>query len=275
MRRQAAYDRTRILEEAARARARRKRTRAIELYRWVLAIEPQNAVLHAKLAPLLAEAGEHFDAWVSFRAAARACLREGLAEKALAIYQEAALYVPHEHQAWQAVAQLQHKRGRSREAVETLLEGSRRFRTRWLRPYAIYLLRRAREIDPWDFESVLELAGLLTASGQRHEARLLLDELTERAAGHRLRDVRAAQLRVDPGLRSAWQWLRAVLRPEPLLPPEPRAPALARPAAPCRSPRRGLIRASPARSAPSPSSASPPPGADTYSVVPITYPLVG
>jgi hypothetical protein len=62
MRRQIAYDRTRILEEAARARARRKRARAIELYRWVLAIEPQNALLHAKLAPLLAEAGEHFDA---------------------------------------------------------------------------------------------------------------------------------------------------------------------------------------------------------------------
>ena len=222
MRRQAAYDRTRILEEAARARARRKRRRAIELYRWVLAIEPQNALLHAKLAPLLAEAGEHFDAWVSFRAAARACLREGLAEKALAIYQEAALYVPHEHQAWQAVAQLQRKQGRNREAVETLLEGSRRFRTRWLRPFAIYLLRRAREIDAWNFETVLELAGLLTTSGQRQEARLLLDELTERAAGHRMRDVRAAQLRVDPGVRSAWEWLRAVLRPEPLLPPEPR-----------------------------------------------------
>ena len=203
-------------------RVRVERGRAIELYRWVLSVEPQNTVLHAKLAPLLAEAGESFDAWVSFRTAARACLREGLADKALAIYQEAALYVPQEHQAWQAVAQLQRKSGRNREALETLLEGSRRFRTRWLRPYAIYLLRRAREIDPWDFESVLELAGLLSASGQRHEARLLLDELTERAAGHRLRDVRAAQLRLDPGLRSAWSWLRALLRQDSLLPPEPR-----------------------------------------------------
>jgi tetratricopeptide (TPR) repeat protein len=223
MRRQRGYDRTRILEEAARARARRKGSRAIALYRWVLSLEPQNATLHAKLAPLLAEAGENFEAWVSFRTAARACLREGLADKALAIYQEAALYVPHEHQAWQAVAQLQRKRGRNREALETLLDGSRRFRSRWLRPYAIYLLRRAREIDPWDFECVLELAGLLTASRQRHEARLLLDELTERAAGHRLRDVRAAQLRLDPGLRSAWLWLRALLKPDSLLPPEPRA----------------------------------------------------
>jgi tetratricopeptide (TPR) repeat protein len=217
------YDRARILEEAARARARRKRGRAIELYRWVLSLEPDNTALHAKLAPLLAEAGESFDAWVSFRSAARACLREGLADKALAVYQEATLYLPHEHQAWQAVAQLQRKRGRNREAVETLLEGSRRFRTRWLRPYAIYLLRRAREIDPWDFETVLELACLLTASDQRHEARLLLDELAERASGHRLRDVRAAQLRLDPSPASAWRLLRALVRPEPLLPPEPRS----------------------------------------------------
>ena len=48
------YDRARILEEAARARARNKRWRAIELYRWILAVEPNNADLHAKLAPLLA-----------------------------------------------------------------------------------------------------------------------------------------------------------------------------------------------------------------------------
>jgi hypothetical protein len=34
--------------------------------------------------------------------------------------------------------------------------------------------------------------------------------------------VRAAQLRLDPGLGSAWRWLRALLRPDSLLPPEPR-----------------------------------------------------
>jgi tetratricopeptide (TPR) repeat protein len=208
------YDRSRILDAAGRARAKKKRTRAIELYRWVLAVEPQNGELHARLAPLLAETGQDFDAWYSFKAVARACIREGHPDKALAVYREAALHLPREVQAWLAVARLQHKRGLQREAVETLLEGSRHFRSRWLRPQAIHLLRRAREIEAWNFEAVLELARLLASTRQQHEALLLLDGLAERSSSERLRRVRAAQFRLSPGFGSAWRWLRSALRRE-------------------------------------------------------------
>jgi tetratricopeptide (TPR) repeat protein len=219
---QSAYDRSRILDAASRARAKKKRARAIDLYRWVLAVEPKNGEMHAKLAPLLAETGQHFDAWCSFKAVARAHLREGHADKALAVYREAALYLPREAQAWQAVARLQHKLGSSGDALETLLEGSRHFRTRWLRPQAIHLLRRAREIEPWNFDVVLEMARLLASTGQGHEARILLDGLAERSGEERLRRVRAAQFRLAPGLGTAWRWLRSALRPEPE--PAPRRP---------------------------------------------------
>jgi len=219
-----AYDRSRILDAATRARAKKKRARAIDLYRWVLAVEPQNGELHAKLAPLLAETGQQFDAWCSFKAVAHAHLREGQPDKALAVYREAALYLPREAQAWQAVARLQHKRGCPRDALETLLEGSRHFRTRWLRPRAIHLLRRARAIQPWNFDVVLELARLLASTGQQHEAAILLDGLGERSGEERLRRVRAAQFRLAPGLGTAWRWLRSALRPEPEPPPpRPRA----------------------------------------------------
>lgn len=219
-----AYDRSRILEAATLARAKKKRARAIDLYRWVLAVEPQNGELHAKLAPLLAETGQQFDAWCSFKAVARAYLREGHADKALAVYREAALYLPREAQVWQAVARLQHKRGCPRDALKTLLEGSRHFRTRRLRPRAIHLLRRARAIQPWNFDVVLELARLLASTGQQHEARILLDGLAERSGKERLRRVRAAQFRLAPGLGTAWRWLRSALRPEPEPPaPRPRA----------------------------------------------------
>jgi tetratricopeptide (TPR) repeat protein len=207
----AAYDRSRILDAAARARAKRQRVRAIELYRQVLAHEPQNAELHAKLAPLLAETGQPFDAWCSFKAVARSCLREGHPDQALAVYREATLFLPREPQAWQAVAQIQHKHGHGREAVETLLEGSRQFRTRWLRPQAIHLLRKARDVAPWEFEVVLELARLLAVSGQRHEARFLLEGLARRSEGERLRRVRAVQLRLAPGPAALWRWVEAAL----------------------------------------------------------------
>lgn len=222
------YDRSRILDAAARARARKKRARAIELYRQVLCMEPQNVELHAKLAPLLAETGQDFDAWCSFKTVARACLREGYADKALAVYREATLFLPREVDAWLAVARLQHKADRAREAVETLLEGSRNFRTRWLRPHSIHLLRLARELEPWNFEVVLELARLLAGSQQKAEACFLLEGLAERSSGERLRRVRAAQLRISPTPASLWTLLADALRggdDPPLLTPtiEPRS----------------------------------------------------
>jgi tetratricopeptide (TPR) repeat protein len=212
LRRRSGYDRATLLDAAARARSRKKRPLAIELYRRVLAVEPHNPELHTKLAPLLAETGQNFDAWQSFRAVARGHLREGHVDRALAVYRDAALYLPQEIQAWQAVARLQHRSGRQQEARETLLEASRNFRTRWLRPQAIVLLRRARDFDAWDFEIVLELARLLASDDQGLEAAMLLDGLVERSRGHRLQRVRATQLRYRPRFATLWSWLRAALQ---------------------------------------------------------------
>jgi tetratricopeptide (TPR) repeat protein len=175
------YDRQRILEAAARARAKNQRQRAIDLYRWVLAVERNNADLHARLAPLLAETGQDFDAWNSFRATAHAALREGREDRAFAVYREASQYLPREIQVWQALARLAQRRGDVEEAIEILLEGSRHFRSPFLRPQAIHLLRRARTLDAWHFECVLELAGHLGRVRQSEEARILLDGLAARA----------------------------------------------------------------------------------------------
>jgi thioredoxin-like negative regulator of GroEL len=220
------YDRSRLLEEAARAASGRRIGRAIALYRWVLAVEPHNADVHLKVAPLLARTGQRFDAWQSYQNAARACLRHGQPERALAIYRQAASGLPREVQAWSAVARLQQRSGRPREAVETLLEGSGRLRSRRLRPRAIHLLRVAREIEPWHVEAVCGLARLLARSQQREEARVLLRGLSQRCGAARLRRVRAAQLRVAPSVTHLWLWLRAAFR-SAAEPRQPRAVASA------------------------------------------------
>lgn len=216
------YDRSRLLEEAARAVAGKRISRAIALYRWVLAVEPQNAEIHLKLAPLLARRRQRFDAWQSFQCAARAFLRNGQPDRALAIYRQAAAVLPREVQAWQAIARIQHRAGQTRAALDTLLAGSRGLRRGRLRPRAIYLLRLARELETWHFESVHELARLLARSRQREEARVLLSGLSRRCGGARLRRVRAEQLRLSPTPAHAWRWLAATLRPvpEPMRPPD-------------------------------------------------------
>jgi tetratricopeptide (TPR) repeat protein len=201
-------DREVLLEAASRARTRGKRRKAITLYRHALALERGNVEIHARLAPLLAETGQCFDAWISFRASAQSALRAGREDRALAVYREASMALPREIEAWQALARLLARQGEERAAVETLIEGSQYFRAPFLRPQAIHLLRRARTIEPWHFETVIELAGLLRRSEQREEARLLLAQLARRARGARLRRVRAAQLGVDPGAKTLWRWLR-------------------------------------------------------------------
>jgi hypothetical protein len=96
-----------------------------------------------------------------------------------------------------------------------LLEGSRNFRAPYLRPQAIHLLRRARTLSPWNFETVLELAQLLRRTDQREEARMLLEGLGQRSRGRYLRRVRKAELRLDPGISALWRLLRSGLGSQP------------------------------------------------------------
>jgi len=207
----AAYDRTRILEAADRAAARKRRRKAIRLYRRVLVVEPGNGDLLAKLAPLLAQRGQAYDAWTSYRRACRTFIREGLAERALTSYREASRLLPRQVEGWLAAADLERKSGREADAIRTLIQGRCHMRGRKLRPQAIYLLRRVRELDAWNFDAVLDLARLLGRTDQGEEATILLEGLASRCTGVELRRVRGAQWRMTPTLRHTWLWLRAAL----------------------------------------------------------------
>ena len=214
MGRSATYDRRRILERAEQAQRKGKVRRAIGLYRWVLAVERNNAQLHARLAPLLARTGQPFDAWQSYQHCAETALREGREERALALYRDATRVLPRERLAWQGLADLLVRRGEEREALEVLMQGSRQLRGRTHRPQAIHLLREARRIAPWHAGCVLSLARLLSRASQREEARLLLEGLSGRVSGSELRRVRAAQLRLERTLVALGRWLRACVRGE-------------------------------------------------------------
>jgi tetratricopeptide (TPR) repeat protein len=203
----ARFDREVILEQASRARNRRQWRRAIALYRQLLAVEPNSVEIHERLAPLLAGTRQDFDAWNSYRAVAHAALREGREDRAIAIFREAAHALPQEIQAWQGLARLLVRQGESDAAIDVLLEASRQFRSQFHRPHAIHLLRRARAIDPWHFETVLELALHLGRADQEVEATMLLEGLAERCQDRQLRRVRAAALSVAPGPRALARWL--------------------------------------------------------------------
>lgn len=228
------FDREELLEQASRARSKRNWRRAIALYRELLAVEPNSVELHERLAPLLAATRQEFDAWNSYRVVAHHALREGREDRAIAVFREATAALPREIQAWQGLARLLVRQSEPDAAIEVLLEGSRQFRAHFHRPQAIHLLRRARAVDPWHFETVLELALHLGRSDQQAEASLLLEGLAERCQERQLRRVRAAALAVTPGARSLMRWLtswrgreeRLLELPAPQATPSRAAPVL-------------------------------------------------
>ena len=205
------YDRTRILREASAAESKGRLRKAVSLYRRVLSVESKNGELHARIAPLLARTSQYFDAWKSFQQAGLDLIHINRFDQALNNYRVAVACLPQEIEAWIAKAELEVKLGRAPEALKTLHQGLRRFRARHLRPQAIYLLRRARQIDLWHEKTMLELARLLGKTRQGDEARLLLHALASRSSGRQLRRVRGAQWRQSRSLRDTWLWLRAAV----------------------------------------------------------------
>jgi tetratricopeptide (TPR) repeat protein len=209
IRRRLDYDRKWLLAQAEKARIRGRRRRAISFYRRVLAAEPHDPALHARIAPLLAATGKCFDAWQSYRQAARVHLKNKGREEALALYREATSTLPMRIEAWQWVAKLELKRGRRDSALSALLEGRSKFRSRRWRSEAIVLLREARGIDAWRIDVVLDLTRQLRRSRQIPEAQWILGQLAERTIGRELRIVRGALWRIEPSLKHSWHWIRA------------------------------------------------------------------
>lgn len=199
-----------LLTEAHRARNKGKARAAIRLYRRILIENPRNLEVAMRVAPMLACAGEGFEAWQLYRRVALDFARNKQYTECLAVYREACRFVPFEFEAWRLCAELQLKMKKPEGAFETLVEGRVHFGRPQTRAQAIALLSRAREIEPWDDDLLLDLAHLYAANDQSDLALELLSTLACRVEGRALRRVRALQLRLTLSIRYALLWLRAL-----------------------------------------------------------------
>ena len=210
--RKKSYDRHRILTKAARARKRRRWHKAIELYREVLAHEPDNPEILRRVAPMLARTKQGEEAWKTYRKAAERLVAQGFSEQAIGVYREASDALPREIAVWKALADLEVARGRRADGIAVLLQGRRQFRSLRHRGEALELLQCARKIDRANFDVDFDLAALLTSSGARLRARQLLEDLAVRSRSRQLRRVRARLFFLFPSPRSAWGWVASLVR---------------------------------------------------------------
>jgi tetratricopeptide (TPR) repeat protein len=204
--------RSEIIAEADQARSKGRLKKAIAGYRKALELEPKDPVVHGKLAPLLARAKQPEAALESFRAAAQGHLDKGFADKALAVYSQAADTFPLQLSLWQQMAQLNLSKGHRAEAVKTLLRGRFQFRRKAERRGAITLLQEVLALDPMLFEVKLDLALQLARERQQPEAMTLLNPMVLDVKDRRqLQRLRWTLLRVSPSVGAWGRWLRAVV----------------------------------------------------------------
>ena len=202
-------DRTRLLDEANRARARGRHRRAISLFRQVLELDPADHDVAIRLAELLALEGQRFEAWGLYRSAGKTTLRERKPLQSLAIFREATRCLPFEFEAWRVTAELLRKLGRDEDAQLALREARRQYRSRFDRAQAIEVLRMIRQIDPWDHEIVLDLSRLYAQTDQGARALRILESLAVRSDGPPLRTIRFAQWQISRSFLHLKLWLKA------------------------------------------------------------------
>jgi len=204
------YDRTEILRRARKELRRSKYARALRLLERLLSREPNNPELHGLIAAPLAERGKCFDAWESYKIAARYQYSHNNKQAALALYIDATDRLPLIFDAWIARAELQRELLRQAEAFKTLLKGRVAFKKRRYRPQAISFLRRALELAPNSPKPTLDLADLIFRSGQPDEALFILDKLAgDEQSGVNLKAIHRARWNILPSISNTWRWIRA------------------------------------------------------------------
>jgi tetratricopeptide (TPR) repeat protein len=203
------YDRDRLVREAGELQRRGKHRRVLILLRRILVVEPNNIEVHAQIAPSLANRGLEFSAWESYARAAAALLREDKKQAALEVYRDATRRMPRHYEAWTSRAALERRMVRADEARHTLESALPHFRRRSTRYRLISLLRGLARLDPSNRSATLELAYVLSKTGQQEEALMLLAKLAQTAHGPFLRKVRRTQWSVTPSLAHSWLLLRS------------------------------------------------------------------
>lgn len=205
------YDRKRMRDRAESLEGGWRWRHALALYRQILAAEPHNAEIHARVAPLLARSGRPFESWESFHIAIRTLVAAGDEAGARALQEQAVRVLPKNAEPYRVLARVELAKQRPDAAIRILVEGSQQLaRRRRTRGAAIVLLRDAREIETWNPAVVLSLCRLLARDGQPAEALFLLDYLDQKVKGEDLCSVRSLAWRIEPSLRHSWRWLGAV-----------------------------------------------------------------
>jgi predicted Zn-dependent protease len=203
------YDRSSTYEAAEKARSRGRVRKAIAEYQKILAVDPSDPQVNARLAPLLVKVKRHGEAATAFETSAAAFIEKGFSDKALAVYVHAADHFPLDDRLWLRISELAVARGRKADGVKALQKGAAQLvRRRTHLARGIVLLERAMQLEPAHPEVTIGLARALRRDGRKREGLAQLDALAAQLAGPARKRVLLARFWLSPNPAALWRWLR-------------------------------------------------------------------
>jgi tetratricopeptide (TPR) repeat protein len=216
------FNRNQLLRDANDARAKGKRKRAVELYKAILARDPEDFEVHHKLAQILAEAGDLDAAKASFHAAAEGYHKKGFSDRAIALFHQTVEHVPEDVDAWLRIAELYVVRLKKADAQKTLGDARKIFKKKRHMAHAARVLKAAMFLEPNRIDLVIDAAQVEKRRGDKARAVEILDEKIAQANSFDRRVLRKAMFFITPSLGNLFRWMRnAPPPPSPVLAPGP------------------------------------------------------
>ena len=200
--------RRRLVEEAAEARGKGKRKRAIELYRELLTLAPDDCEVHGKLAQLLAEGGDIEAASQSFRAGALGYHEKGFTDRAIALLKQAVVHAPLDVEAWLSISAMYVVRDKHKDAHKALDEARPHFTKRDHLSASARILDAHLRLEPRRVDLAVDRARVAKRQGQRGYGILLLTDLLAAVEATDRKRLRRALFWLRPTPASLWRWLR-------------------------------------------------------------------
>lgn len=203
-----AYDRREILREAERHRSRGRTRKAIREYEKVLAVDPQDVEVHAKVAPLYIRTGRRDKAKASLRRVVAWYEKQGFVDKAIGMLRLVLKIDRRDLGARIHLADLYLGKALTASALRLLESARRTFGGKRYLKEALAVEEKILSIAPDDFRAQVSKARLLVKAGRGREARDLLWRMESQFArrGNRThwRKTRWLLTRHAPSVSTAW-----------------------------------------------------------------------
>jgi len=182
-----AYNRNELFRQGDQFRSRGRNKKAIKEFEKILAVDPKDIDVHAKLAPLYLKVGRAAEAKASLNLVIDEYHRKGFTEKEIAMLKIILKVDTHDLKTYFQLVNLYIQKGLKSDALKTLGDGRRAFRKKKFLKEAIAIERRILTIEPEDLRAQVSLVKRLWKSGENKEASERLIQMESQWASRRNR----------------------------------------------------------------------------------------